>query len=451
MKGSIELGIGCRVMLRRNINVSIGLVNGSLGTVTGFKWSALRREPLSEGELPEQVLVEFDDPEIAAKYPNAVGKSIPISPITVSFQGKKGKIINRKMIPLILSWAVTIHKMQGVTLEKAVVELNCFGHAMEYVALSRVKSLEGLAISYINLKRFERNNFTSEEALEEINRQLSLKSNQKDYNSTEKANKLIENKKKTKELIEKIKETKKSKAHKPKKNKKSSPSKKTPEKPPENHKIPPTPVEDKRRADREREEIEERENQELVAILRFIEQVRTLDDFIYPTNKPHNNYFDRVLVKNGLINRGRVVYANDDGNCFYNSLSLLYFGNEDRQALFRKGCILIINQNRAYFEELLSRDNRDFDTYVAQHSRDLFLANEIIILAASMLCNRPLFSYSSDGQASFYVDLETRNKTPLPILLYNSHFSPFFPNPGQVLSHQHRRSFFELVEDFIFD
>lgn len=79
-------------MLRRNINVSIGLVNGSIGTVTGIVWSALRREPLSEGELPEQVSVEFDDPNLSKKHKDSVGNSIPIDPISVNFQGKKEKL-----------------------------------------------------------------------------------------------------------------------------------------------------------------------------------------------------------------------------------------------------------------------------------------------------------------------------------------------------------------------
>lgn len=58
------------------------------------------------------------------------------------------------MIPLIYSWAITIHKCQGMTLDKAVIELDCFDHGMEYVALSRLKTLSGLGISKINYNRF---------------------------------------------------------------------------------------------------------------------------------------------------------------------------------------------------------------------------------------------------------------------------------------------------------
>ena len=55
---------------------------------------------------------------------------------------------SRVQIPLISAWALTIHKCQGMTLEKCVLHLDgCFGFGMVYVALSRCKSLEGLHIA----------------------------------------------------------------------------------------------------------------------------------------------------------------------------------------------------------------------------------------------------------------------------------------------------------------
>jgi ATP-dependent exoDNAse (exonuclease V) alpha subunit len=74
------------------------------------------------------------------------------------------------MLPIILAWAVTIHKMQGITLHKAVLDLTgCFGNAMECVAISRLKTLDGMAISNLDIKRLNANNITCQKSLNELN------------------------------------------------------------------------------------------------------------------------------------------------------------------------------------------------------------------------------------------------------------------------------------------
>ena len=165
----IQLSISCRVMLRKNIKVPL-LVNGSIGIIKGFEWSALRREQLEPGDMPIAVLVDFDDKKVSELYDDCNNEGFArIKPYECTFQGKNGTMISRTMIPLIHSWAVTIHKTQGITLDKAVVDLqSCFDYGMEYVSLSRIKTLNGLAIMDINYSRFEKRLTVNPRAIEEI-------------------------------------------------------------------------------------------------------------------------------------------------------------------------------------------------------------------------------------------------------------------------------------------
>uniref|UniRef100_A0A2H1V3D6 SFRICE_031991 n=1 Tax=Spodoptera frugiperda TaxID=7108 RepID=A0A2H1V3D6_SPOFR len=139
-------------MLRRNINVDHGLVNGAMGVIRKIDWPALRREQLEPGELPQAIFVEFDDATITGNKP---GIGVRIEPSTSEFDALRGKgKIERRMLPLILSWAVTVHKLHGTTLDRAVVDLSShlFTKGQAYVALSRVRSLAGLAISALDPK-----------------------------------------------------------------------------------------------------------------------------------------------------------------------------------------------------------------------------------------------------------------------------------------------------------
>lgn len=115
---NIELAINSQVMLSYNISSNQGLVNGSRGIIIDFK---------------------FGYPVV--KFMNGI--IISISPIEYCVNEYKG--ISRKQLPLKLAWATTIHKSQGLTIDACIINLlDTFECGQTYVALSRVKSLDGL-------------------------------------------------------------------------------------------------------------------------------------------------------------------------------------------------------------------------------------------------------------------------------------------------------------------
>ena len=106
-------------MLRRNIDVTVGLVNGAIGTVMGI--------------YSTRISIKFDHIDVPCD----------IERVTTRFMLSKNLYIHRKQFPLILSYAITI---QGLSLDTAIIDLSTdvFGDGMAYVSLSRVPTLNGL-------------------------------------------------------------------------------------------------------------------------------------------------------------------------------------------------------------------------------------------------------------------------------------------------------------------
>jgi ATP-dependent DNA helicase PIF1 len=130
ISSDVELCVGARVMLNKNINVWRKLVNGATGIITGFS------VPSKKCRHKLVPVVKFDSGEVVVIHPAEWDV----------FDGDKKA--TREQIPLILAWALSIHKCQGMSLDRVHTDLTrAFDYGMVYVALSRVKTLEGLHLS----------------------------------------------------------------------------------------------------------------------------------------------------------------------------------------------------------------------------------------------------------------------------------------------------------------
>lgn len=122
----LELKEGAEVMFVAN-NFGAGFVNGTRGRVTGFKDGLPLVELLSNG------------------------RTVKVEPHSWALEEDGKKRAEVVQLPLRLAWAITIHKSQGMSLDAAEIDLSrSFTPGMGYVALSRVRSIDGVYLKGIN-------------------------------------------------------------------------------------------------------------------------------------------------------------------------------------------------------------------------------------------------------------------------------------------------------------
>lgn len=129
---TLNLKVGAKVMMLRN-DADRRWVNGSIARISRLD--------------DNDIWVEID------------GKEYEIEPVDwearrYAFDQKAEKVVESvagtfRQYPLRLAWALTIHKSQGLTLDRVYIDLGrgTFAHGQAYVALSRCRSLEGLALA----------------------------------------------------------------------------------------------------------------------------------------------------------------------------------------------------------------------------------------------------------------------------------------------------------------
>jgi ATP-dependent DNA helicase PIF1 len=132
----LKLKIGTHVMCIANINLSgeLQIANGSQGIIVSF----------NDKKMPYVKFNNIKEPILIDYY---------------IWKSEFNKRVGLMQLPLIYSWAITIHKSQGLTLENAIIDIgsNIFADGQTYVALSRVKSLDGLYLTSFDCSKIKCN------------------------------------------------------------------------------------------------------------------------------------------------------------------------------------------------------------------------------------------------------------------------------------------------------
>jgi hypothetical protein len=130
----LQLKIGAQVMFIKNDTEKIKrYFNGKIGTVTGLD--------------EEKIIVQCNDEPASIEVKKEKWENIRYSLNNVTRQLEEKVLGSFVQYPLKLAWAITIHKSQGLTFEKAIIDAgNAFAPGQVYVALSRCTTLEGIVL-----------------------------------------------------------------------------------------------------------------------------------------------------------------------------------------------------------------------------------------------------------------------------------------------------------------
>jgi len=169
----LELKVGAQVMFVKNdLSPEKRFYNGKIGKITNIVGDEI--EVLCPGET-ETIDVEKVEWQNAKYTLNETTQEIDEDVIGTFTQ-----------FPLKLAWAITIHKSQGLTFEKAIIDARAsFAHGQVYVALSRCKTLDGLVLSTPIAPHSVKNDTTVIEFSDEVERKqpgpVELEQSRKEY------------------------------------------------------------------------------------------------------------------------------------------------------------------------------------------------------------------------------------------------------------------------------
>ena len=160
---SLPITKGARIILTANLWADAGLVNGAQGTVEYIVFNEGAAPP--RVNLPAMLICRFPTYKGPSFLPEISDCLVPVFPVRRDWMS--GKVsYSRTMFPLLLAYSMTIHKSQGVTMQRVMINVGDreFACGLTYTGVSRVRSLTDLAFyPFPNFDRIARlrthNNF----------------------------------------------------------------------------------------------------------------------------------------------------------------------------------------------------------------------------------------------------------------------------------------------------
>lgn len=138
----LSLKVGAKVMFVKN-NPNLAVSNGTMGEVIDFTSLIDDESPLGSSAVGTYPVVRLNN-----------GRQVIAEPEEWMMENNEGEVLaSYTQVPLCLAWAITVHKSQGMTLDAAEIDLSrTFEMGQGYVALSRLRSLDGLKLLGFNQK-----------------------------------------------------------------------------------------------------------------------------------------------------------------------------------------------------------------------------------------------------------------------------------------------------------
>jgi len=154
-KYDVELVENAQVIVTRNIDISLGIVNGTRGIVKALEEECVVIKD-TQGQL--HTIYYYKDVIDTPGKTVAIADSTATSPSTEAKTGAAEKSYISH-IPLKVSYALSIHKSQGMTIDAVEIDLgdNIFTCGQAYTALSRAKSLASIKIIDVSKESFKMN------------------------------------------------------------------------------------------------------------------------------------------------------------------------------------------------------------------------------------------------------------------------------------------------------